>query len=467
MRIALILLALLLAVPAVADAASVAYVENGEVWLSSLDGAQKVRLAAPVVNAEAKTEKWLAVAASDGGRIVAARNVPGMTARSTWFKVWEPNGTSTVEGPMNAPSGWALYAYPLGFDVTPDGHHMIYGYSNSGFCCPQSFAQGTYVRPVSNSPLDPINISGQEDPTLFGSRVIAHSGTTVNVQDPSTVYGSDFVPWLDVSGTGLELHRTEAAANGQLIALELERWQDGKKIVGKIALVATANGVGGDLADPPAVDCYLPASGVATDVSLSQDGRFVAWSDDQGLKVAGAPVSAADPCVLTSPPVVIAAAGNSASMGGADIAAFLPPAPPPPPLTTPPGTTQPPATNTTPGRTATTQGATGSAAKPQLVVTLTYNFNAKRKSTRLLTLAVKNVPAGATVAVTCPKGCAKRSFTKRAGSGSVSLTSLVKGKALKVGATITVTVSKPGWNGVTKILKIRARKPPVVSTRLG
>ena len=37
--------------PAVAGAASVAYVDNGEVWLSSLDGAQKARLATPVVNA--------------------------------------------------------------------------------------------------------------------------------------------------------------------------------------------------------------------------------------------------------------------------------------------------------------------------------------------------------------------------------------------------------------------------------
>jgi len=66
---------------------------------------------------------------------------------------------------------WALYAYPLSFDVTADGKHMVYGYSNSGFCCPISFAQGTYVRPVTNSPLEPISISGREDPTLFGDRV--------------------------------------------------------------------------------------------------------------------------------------------------------------------------------------------------------------------------------------------------------------------------------------------------------
>ena len=44
--------------PAVADAASVAYVDNGEVWLASLDGAKKARLATPVVNGDGETENW-------------------------------------------------------------------------------------------------------------------------------------------------------------------------------------------------------------------------------------------------------------------------------------------------------------------------------------------------------------------------------------------------------------------------
>ena len=252
-----------------AGAASIAYIDGGEVWLSSLDGAQKVRLATPVVNAAGETEKWLAVAASDSGRIVAARNVPGRISRFSWFKVWEPNGTSTVEGPLNAPSGWAIYVYPLGFDVTADGVHMVYGYSNSGFCCPISFAQGTYVRPVTNSSLDPINVSGQEHPTLFGNRMIAHTGETVNVQDTSAApYGTDFTPWIDVSGTGLELRRTDVAANGQLAALELEQWNGGTQEIGKIAVVAT-QGVDQPPTFPAAVDCFVPTAGVAKDVSLS------------------------------------------------------------------------------------------------------------------------------------------------------------------------------------------------------
>jgi hypothetical protein len=311
------------AAPGLAAAASIAYIDAGEVWLSSLDGQQKVRLATPVVNTDGDTEKWLAVAAADNGRIVAARNVPGRNSGFSWFKVWEPNGTSTVEGPLNAPSGWAIQVYPLGFDVTSNGNHMVYGYSNSGFCCPISFARGTYVRPVTNSSLAPINVD-REHPTLFGSRMIAHSGGTVYVQDTSgSPYGNDFTPWIDFSGSGLELRRTDVAANGQLIAAELEQWDASTQTIGKIAVVAT-QGVDQSPTFPAAVDCFVPANGVAREASLSLDATRIAWTDAGGLKVAGTPTTAADPCVLSSPPVVISQTASQGAIGGANVAAFLP-----------------------------------------------------------------------------------------------------------------------------------------------
>jgi hypothetical protein len=339
MRSTLIAILFLLSMAPAAGAASIAYVDGGDVWLSSLDGNQKVRLATPVANGAGETEKWLAVAASDGGRIVAARNVPGRIARFSWFKVWEPNGTSTVEGPLNAPNGWSVYVYPLGFDVTADGNHMVYGYSNSGSCCPISFAQGTYVRPVTNSSLDPINVPGEEHPTLFGSRMIAHTGATVDVQGTSAPpYGNDFTPWIDVSGSALELRRTDVAANGQLAALELEQWSGGSQTIGKIGVIAIQG-----VDQPPtfAVDCFLPTSGVAKEASLSPDATRIAWKDDQGLKVAGAPTSAADPCELSSPPVVISPTASQGAIGGADVAAFLPTSPQPPAPGGPPSTTGP------------------------------------------------------------------------------------------------------------------------------
>ena len=312
------------AAPGAAGAASIAYVDGGNVWLSSLDGAQKVRLATPVVNGSGETEKWLAVAASDSGRIVAARNVPGRSARFSLFRVWEPNGTSTVEGPLNAPDGWANYVYPLGFDVTADGANMVYGYLNSPACCGSPDALGTYVRPVTNSSAVPINVSGQAHPTLFGNRMIAHTDDTVNVQGTSDPpYGTDFTAWVVASLPGLDVRRTDVAANGQLTAFEYEQWTGSSQTVGQIGVTAT-QGVDQPPTVPAAVDCFIPAAGVATDASLSADATRIAWTDDGGLKVAGAPTTAADPCTLTSPPVVISPTASQGAIGGANMAAFLP-----------------------------------------------------------------------------------------------------------------------------------------------
>lgn len=321
MRTALTLLFLLLFAPA-AHAASVAYIADGEVWLASLDGTQRVKLAGHVTNANGALEKWNAVAQADNGRIVASRNEPGKISSLSWFQAWEPDGTSTVQGPLNRTGSYALPVYPLSLDVTADGRFMVYGFSNSN-CCPYVLETGTYVRPVSNSVLAPIRIGGQEDPTLFGSRVIAHSGSVVNAQKAeASTFGTDFTGWLQTNLSGLEIRRTDVAANGALSALELEQWTNGTRTTGKVAILSTQ---GVDQDPTGAIDCYLPATGIATDTSLSQDGTRVAWSDGDGLKVAGTPTTGADPCVLSAPAVTIAPTGGSASIGPANVAAFLPP----------------------------------------------------------------------------------------------------------------------------------------------
>jgi hypothetical protein len=344
---AALLAALMAAVvtPAVANAASVAYLDKGEVWLASLDGTQKARLAAPVVNGDGDTENWIDVAQSDGGRIVAVRNKPGRMSSFSWFKIWEPDGTSTVEGPLNAPSGWTSYVYPLGFDITADGSHLVYGYSNSSGCCPITFARGMYVRPATNSTLNPIEIGSQTHPSLFGSRVISledsSAPTIVNVQNAGSgnPYPSDFTPWLDTSSVGLDLEGIDVAANGSLAAAGFETWDGGTQTVGKIGVLAI-QGVDQEPTFPAAVNCFVPAAGVARDASLAPDARSIAWKDDGGVKVAGSPSTDADPCVMGSAPVVLSPTGTQPSIGGADPAAFLPKPPPssPPPAGAGPGT---------------------------------------------------------------------------------------------------------------------------------
>jgi hypothetical protein len=445
MRSTLIAILFLLTAAPAAGAASIAYIDGGEVWLSSLDGNQKVRLATPVTNGGGGTDKWLAVAASDGGRIVAARNEPGKNSGFSWFKVWEPNGTSTVEGPLNAPSGWAIQVYPLGFDVTADGNHMVYGYSNSGFCCPQTFARGTYVRPVTSSSLNPINVDS-EHPTLFGSRMIAHSGATVDVQGTSAApYGNDFTPWINTAGTGLDLRRTDVAANGQLAALELEQWNGGTQEIGKIAVLAT-QGVDQQPTFPAAVDCFVPTNGVATDASLSLDGTRIAWTDDAGLKVAGTPTTNADPCALSSPPVVISPTASQGAIGGANMAAFLPASGQPPTGGPPSG--GPPSGGRAPvatvPRRVTTKALAGAKGVPIRVkvaragkVKITGSVPAKvLKSSRSVVVATGSATA------------------KRAGTVTVRLrlttTARKKRNRLK-GARMTLRVSHGGLNTIKRV----------------
>ena len=122
---------------------------------------------------------------------------------------------------------------------------------------------------------------------------------------------------------GLDVRRTDVAANGQLIAVEQEQWDAGSQTIGKIFLIA-AQGVDQAPTFPADVDCQMPAEGIATGASLSADATRIAWTDDGGLKVAGAPTSSPDPCELTPPPVVISPTASQGAIGGTNVAAFLP-----------------------------------------------------------------------------------------------------------------------------------------------
>jgi hypothetical protein len=335
-RGALVALAVALAVLPTASssaASSVAFIENGEVWVSSLDASSRHRLAVPVVNSEGQAEAWSEVTAADNGRILAVRRPPNRDGRYSWYQVWDGR-SSPFQGALPKHGSFSTYAYPLGIDLTADGSFVVYGYSNYTFGYPTgTLAQGHYVHAVNiTGAVDTYNKDGETYPTVFGNRVISAAGSQINLQAATNApHATEFNPWLDTSGTGLDQTRTDVSAGGQLIALELEKYEPGtsNRIEGKIG-VLSISGIGSLPTD--AVDCFIPTDGPARDASLSQDGTRIAWKDAGGVKVAGSPTTAADPCVFSSPPVVISATGSSPSIGGADVSAFAPlPAPTPGP----------------------------------------------------------------------------------------------------------------------------------------
>ena len=127
--------------------------------------------------------------------------------------------------------------------------------------------------------------------------------------------------------------------------------------------------------------------------------------------------------------------------------------------------------NTSPaGTTISLNGAGVAPSQPVIVATperlsptLSYGFSRLgRKSSRFTTLSVKGVPRGATVQVSCSKGCARKAMTS-ARSGTVSLKPFVR-RSLRVKTKITVRVTKPGTLGVIKTFTVRARKRPSITT---
>jgi hypothetical protein len=104
-------------------------------------------------------------------------------------------------------------------------------------------------------------------------------------------------------------------------------------------------------------------------------------------------------------------------------------------------------------------------------VTLLFGYSAFTDHTVLNALAVKHVPRGSKVTAGCLvhkhkcPGKARKGFTKKRAKGTVSLRKRYVGVSLPVGATITVRVTKRNTFGEAKILKVRSRKAPKISTR--
>lgn len=415
MRKALLVIALVLALPVSAQAASVALIDNGEIWLVSPDAQQRKRLSP----APAAPYRWDAVAQSDNGRVLGYRTEPGKISTINGTSLWEPDGRPVYEaGTLGGESGWTIYAFPLSLDLTANGVHAVYGYSNSRGSFPMQFDRGTYLGFV-NGPAGttPYKLSGPEWPTLVGTRLVVKSGTQVHIQKPDGApftQATDFDPWIETSGTGMQLERTDVAATGTIAAAQLVNYAPGTSDVTsrKIAMIPVA-GPGG--AVQPG-DCFLPAQGFPTNVTLSQDGALVAWQDDRGVVVAGVPdFSGAEPCNLTKPPVVISATGKYPSFGPASAA---PPAGPAPGAGGP-GTPAPGGGTTTSPAPAPTAPRPGTSSAPRVSLPSAVRATALRSG---LTLRVTVRRAGVVSAVGRVKGkVVARGSVRARRAGTVSL----------------------------------------------
>lgn len=453
--------------PATAGAVSVAYLDGGDVYVASLDGTQRHRLTTD--------GSWRNVAASDTGRVAAVRRLDGENPRLSRLAAWEPDGRRSLDGFLPSPNGWQIYAYPVTFDISGDGDAVTYGYSMSRYILVGSDYQyqakfGHWVitaRTPTTLDTDLLTPAGTEYPTFAGSRIVAASGGQVAVMAAARApYDPDFTPWLTpYPAPGYGLARTDVAANGRLAALEMERWED-TELTATFVDLTRVDGLGGT----PDASCILPAQGMARHVSVSQDAARIAWKDDGGVWVAGAPdftktgpvhaPSGAAHCVLSAPKVLITATGSSPSIGGGDVARMIPPA------AGPGGGGGAPAPGGAPG-----QGGTG-AAPVRLTVTAPAKATvaAMRKGITLRVAA----PAAGRITVTATvrgsrigrKGAAgrrpvvvARGTARAPGAGKVAvrvkLTAVGRAKQARLrGARLTVRTTL-GRRAVTRTLTVR------------
>jgi hypothetical protein len=298
---------------AAAGAAQVAYIDGGQVWISTLDGAQKRSLSGPSPDRYV----WSETAQAEDGTVIGVRGDHGSVRYPNATQLWGPDGAPIGNGTLTTPNGRTVYTYPVTLSLSPDGKIVTYGYSNStGFGMETTFETGTYAEGSSGWYIQPFDVGSIRAGTLVGSRLVGISNKeTVVVQNPTgqPPYSQEFTPWFNAEG----VQRVEVSPSGTIAAVE-----QSAEPLHRIAMIPFP-ALGGPLPTDGS-DCYLPAQGSATELSFSPDSTRMAWHDDRGVVVAGAPVwfasAAESTCNLSSPPVVISAAGTMPSLGNSTAA---------------------------------------------------------------------------------------------------------------------------------------------------
>lgn len=382
---------LTLAAGAAPAAADVAYIDGNEVWLSTLDGSQKLRLSGG-------ENDWRDVAISDQGYVVGVRLEAGKIADLSTFTVWNPQGQQIKFGPLAGRPNMVLAAFPLNLQLSPDAGTLVYGYSGQfGFGQFASFTRGTNFLP-SDTVVTPVagtfNVTDLRAPALVGTRVVGSVGyRKIGVQSPQAIDEFDLWPGIDFAPLGEVLGLDLPSAADKLVA---EVYLDGAGTPderSRLVVYPRLPGLGAapvPIAGGDVGDCFMPAAPGATHPQFSADGSVLLWSDAAGVHAAPAPLAVTTDgvqnlCTLPGPVATLSATGRNPAIGPVSVAAINAArsggAPAPAPGTAP-----------GPGGSAPAQGAGGAPAGPTL---------GKLSALKLAALASRR---GASVRVTSPQG---------------------------------------------------------------
>jgi hypothetical protein len=325
----LLIAAAVLTLAAPAHAASVAYVDNDNVWLSSPDGTQKLQL----TNTGTPDRPWGWPSQGPDGKTVAYHSdnftlEDGTQTTRPVLYLYGPDGnyaTSNLLPRSSSAIGGAVY--PIGLDMDWDSKTVAFGYHACGFACNSSW-EGYWLTYSDQQPMNPSDPQGQADlyfPTFYNHRVISSdSGGRIFVQPdvPEAPFTSSYQMWLDET-PDFRLSRATVSMTGNFVALDWTQYDaTAQDEIGEGTAIGRDQG---QIPSDVTQLCNLPAAGTPHNLTFSPDGTQMAWKDDDGVKVAGVPNLAASTaaCQLTAPAVVISPSGRLPDFGGADVAAIL------------------------------------------------------------------------------------------------------------------------------------------------
>jgi hypothetical protein len=303
-----------------ANAASVAYIENHNLVLSSPDGVHKKQL----TDNGTSDAPWTAPAqGADGKTVVAHKDTFENNSKRPVLYLYGPDGKLVTANVMPVYSGANIPVYPIGLALDWESQTVAYGYSYCTFAC-QGTVKGywlTFADHQSLYPSDPQGASDSFNPTFYGQRVVSSdSGGRIFVQpdNADAPFTTSYQSWLAVEGTYLS--RVSISMQGNWVGIEWNRYVNQVTEYG-IAVARHQGTVPSDLSDI----CDVATAANPRSLSFSPDGTQMAWRDDDGIKVAGVPngATAEHVCTLSAPAKVISEKGIQPSFGGADVAAML------------------------------------------------------------------------------------------------------------------------------------------------
>jgi WD40-like Beta Propeller Repeat len=316
---------LLLAAPAAAQADSIVYIDQGNVWSARPDGGAKVQLTTG--------GGWHSPTQADDGTVAAVQGTGPIVVMAR-----DGRRLRTIATPeARSGDGGTFASRPVELSFSPDGTKIAYAYVASS--CPVASTCGTiqrstfYTSATGETPVSTYgNQFGVSDPewvTDSRTLVFGGHGSQVSIDDLGPGDYSQ-KPWMTPD---FDMGDGEVTRDGRRLAVTYDYGADKK-----LAFFAVKGDVKTETppAYPDAACSTTDGDAQYADPSWSPDGSGVAFQSSSGIEVARFSAFGADLCTLSGSSV-LTATGSEPDWGPADppAAASTPPAPLPAPTPSP------------------------------------------------------------------------------------------------------------------------------------